>query len=80
MSASAVDAGSSLRVRPLGRSTQQHDRRLVRRLPARARTPTFARALDVLGACCAVTACRVGMLVGRRPYVAPSLARGRSRK
>jgi hypothetical protein len=76
MSASTVDAGSSLRLHPLRPSTHQYDRRLVRRLPGRAKTPTLARALDVLGGCCAVTACRVGMLMGRRPYAVPSTARG----
>lgn len=106
MSASPVDAGSSLTpapttsagvaretdvdagIRPIRWSKHPYDRRLVRRPRGRAQMPTLGRLLKILGAGCAVTACRMGMLMGRPPYtarttggdVAPSVARDRRRR
>jgi hypothetical protein len=73
MTASAVEAGSPLRAPAIPRSMHQYDRRLVGRLRGRAQAPTLSRVFEVLGACCAVTACRMGMLMGRRPAVGESV-------
>jgi hypothetical protein len=67
-------------------SRQQPDHRSARRPGARAQTPTLATVLGILGAGCAATAWRMGMLMGRPPFtarstsrdVAPSKAKGRS--
>jgi hypothetical protein len=106
MSASPVDAGSSLTpatitsagaareidvdagTRPIRWSERQYDRRLVPGPRGRAQMPALGRLLKVLGAGCAVTACRMGMLMGRPPSMArstrgdvvPSMARARRRR
>jgi hypothetical protein len=66
-----VDAG----IRPIRWSEHEYDRRFVRRPPRRAQMAALGRVLKILGAGSAVTACRMGMLMGRPPYTAWSIDR-----
>ena len=62
---------------PQARGQHQHDRRFVRRPSGRAQM--LAKVLQILGAACVATACRMGMLMGRLPLTTPSTNRDASR-
>jgi hypothetical protein len=77
----SADAAQQTQVHPgvpQTRGQHHHDRRFVRRPSGRAQM--LAKVLQILGAGCVTTACRMGMLMGRPPVTTPSTNRDASRR